>query len=241
MSGFITNTNLLGKLWSNFSKRTGGSPPFTPLNLASLFAWLRADLVVLDGSNNVATLTDRSPNGYNATQPSVANRPGYVANAGLGYLNLTGTQSIIGFGTPSNPQPFEVFMVVRSAGTPGGNVYLFDSGFGGNTVISQQNSTGFATMSAGSGITDANLGVVDHIIDAKFNGASSNISLDGGAGTTGNAGTNALGVSFTIGNDGTYTAGFVGRVYEIIICDALLSAPDRTSLISYLKTRYSIV
>lgn len=219
-------------------------PPWTPLSLTALFAWYGSTNFVLDTARNVQKWTDRGPNGYHALQTAATHRPahGLSPRRGVEYLQLNGSQSLVVPNSPAKAQPLEVFMVCRPAGAPGWNSYVFDSGAGNATVLFQQNNTGNWSLNAGAALIGSALTAKDHIASAQFNGGASNVAIDGVAGTTGAGGANALGATMTLGNvgDGSFSSGFIGRIYEVIVCSALLSASDRLTLIGYLKSKYQI-
>jgi hypothetical protein len=227
------------------TRRFAGKRPaaFTPAKLPGLVAWYRGDHVVTDGSSNVQTATDLGPNGYTATQGGAGNRPAFVANGGLSYWNNLAATSLVATTAPGLAQPFEVWAVVRPASaTPGAGGYIFDSAAGNQTVLAQLAATGVTQVYAGVSLTDAaQITVADHIVRGVFNGASSIGALDGGAGTTGNAGAQALGATFTLCNNGGggLANGFVGRWYETVLV-LPLSVGNATSLTKYFKARYSI-
>lgn len=219
-------------------------PPRSPLSLTALFAWYDSKNFVLDKAGNVQTWKDRGPNGYHATQTTINHRPahGVSSKHGREYLNLGGAQSLVVPNSPAKAQPVEVFAVTRSSTGTGGGSIVFDSGAGLQCSLLRTGTPAFMAY-AGAALSDVLvLTAADHIVDAQFNGGAGNVAQDGKAGTTGAIGASGLGATMTIGSkgDGSYTFGFIGRIYEVIVCSALLSASDRLTLIGYLKSKYQI-
>lgn len=222
-------------------------PAWSPLKLPTLFAWLDSNGFVLDKSRNVKQWTDRGPNGYHATQTGSTHRPahGQSARRGVEYLNLNGVNQVLTMlGTVTKAQPVDIFAVVRpstltSAGGGGAGVIL-DSGAGANTQCAMLDG-GTTGVFAGALLTGPALNRADHIVNFSLNGGASLISVDGKPGTPGAAGANTLTAVLSIGNSPLPSnVGWTGRIYEIIVCFALLSAQDRLTLTGYLKSKYQI-
>jgi hypothetical protein len=137
-------------------------------------------------------------------------------------------------------KPFEMFAVVRSAYVSG-NAYLVDYGSGNHCVLYEAASK--ISLSDGGVLTGPTVtNGLDTIVDALCNGASSSLTLNGGTPVVGDAGSvdpDATGIQIG-GFRASYLTGWVGRIYEVIVCSSALSAGNRASLIKYFKNRYSI-
>ncbi len=219
-------------------------PPWSPLSLTALFAWWDSKNFQLDKAGNVQRWLDRGPNGYDAIQTVASARPahGLSPRRGVEYLNLNGQHSLVVPNSPAKAQPVEVFVICRSTAVSAGGSSLFDTGAGLQANILQQFGTRNITIYSGASLVGSSMTIADHIVDAQYNGGASNIAIDGAAGTTGAAGAAGIGATMTIGNkgDGLFGFGFIGRIYEVVVCSALLSASDRLTLIGYLKSKYRI-
>ena len=207
--------------------------PWSPAVLGSaVLAWYRGDTVpTLDGSNNVVSLADRGPHGYTATQATPANRPGYARNGGLGYLDCSSSTLLPIPTIPITAQPIEIFAVVHptSVDVPGTFPGIFATGAGGLNLY-QYDDSSLLVSNAGHSLTTP-ITVADHIVSAQFNGAASSVTVDNVT-TVGDAGTHGIAASPAI------AFAFVGRYYELIVINRLLTAPERLQMVSYLETRY---
>jgi hypothetical protein len=81
--------------------------PFTPTNLPDLKLWLPADRINQANNTAVATWSDQSGNGYDATQSTTAARPTYIASGlnGLPVVRFDGTDDTLS--VPSSTATFK--------------------------------------------------------------------------------------------------------------------------------------
>ena len=98
--------------------------PFTPTNLPDLQLWLPADRINQANNTAVATWSDQSGNGYDATQGGSAARPTYIASGlnGLPVVRFDGTDDRLSI--PSSTATFKFLhsdvstvFIVAKAGT----------------------------------------------------------------------------------------------------------------------------
>jgi hypothetical protein len=129
---------------------------------------------------------------------------------------------------------FYAFLTTSAAG----NQYMLDGG-------SNANYSGFnggASRAVGGGVqlngpaVSAN---AIHYMNVRFNGASSAISIDGGADTVGTTNPAAGSGTITLGNFGGTGFGLTGQGYEWMGFAGILSAGDRALVKTYLASWYS--
>jgi hypothetical protein len=94
---------------------------------------------------------------------------------------------------------------------------------------------------AGSDVAGAASDTNSHVLCGVFNGASSNLRVDGGAGTSGAAGAQGVSTILRIGCESGAASGFMdGRIAEIIGYDSALSVANINLVGNYLGTKWGI-
>lgn len=230
----------------------GGS--FTPVRLPGLVSWLRSDLGVTLASGKVSAWADQSPVRTNGvSQGTAAQQPTYVASGGangLPYLNCgISAMSQLNFPTScfSALTAAEVFVVFNNAtdpplgsaaGTP------FTMGFsGGQTLVPYRTNTVYGAF--GSTTQKSALGPTGGITASTF---LYNVASSASEWTERHNGTlfyttatNAVAfdaaqwlLSLNLGN------WLVGRFYEFIMFNRVLSAGERALVNQYVYKRYGI-
>lgn len=229
---------------------SAGATPITILGSSIIAAWYRADLGVSLQSGaptQVSAWADQGPNGNNVANSTSAQQPTWVSGkAGIAHLNFSASRILnLSGGAFTLPQPFEVFAVASSnTNTPSPSAYLWD--FSPlNTCDGQFNATA-AKIGAANGastvlVAPPTVGSV-FVLDAQFNGASSQANIDNGTPTTGNLGSGhpTGGVPLTVGNAlaGSFSNGWIGSIYELLILNALVPTAERSTLNAYFQNLY---
>lgn len=220
---------------------------FTPTNITSLYAWYDSnDAATIYQDSALTTLAgvgdvvggwkDKTANLNHVLQATTTNKP-TRQTAGIrfdgidNYLRCT-------FGA-SQAQANEVWMVADYNGSTSATSYLF-----GAIDTSNRAELGMATskyvLLAGSSfstsITPTNNKQIHQII---FNGASSALAINGGAASTGNPGAQAM-TGLTLG--ARFDLGAWGNVdiQEFLLFSSAPTADERTSLLSYLNSKWSV-
>jgi hypothetical protein len=214
---------------------------FIPTQVSGCVGWFRSDLgISLDGSGNVQQWNDQSGNGFNVSQGTAANRPGYVTTQSTPALHWTTTsQGLLDSGgfTPLS-QPIEYFVVASESSTSAGVLVDTNAGTGCSTFANGLNinvSNG-GTQIAGPPI----LASTPFVSDSIFNGSTSSIAVNGGTPVTGNLSTTGTGTSLAIGERTTGGVGWLGNIQEVVFYSRKLSASERTRVLRYLGGRYGI-
>lgn len=214
-----------------------------PLQVSGIQGWFDADKIsgVSDGGD-VATWNDSSFNGRALTEAT--NRPTYHLNQynGKPCVRFNGTSDILSsasFTTVAQPATqFLVAKVITADLTLNTTHYLTNCGGAQQSILVVDSLTNETfRISAGASITgpakDTNL----HVFVGLFNGASSNIRVDGGAGTGGNASTGGMSQFFLGARTGA--AEFTNcDICEFIPYSGSLALADINKLGTYLAAKW---
>ncbi len=211
-----------------------------PESITGLVAWYRADDIALADNAAVASWSDKTINAHTLTDLGAAGSdPTYKTAILNGHaIARFGASSGKGLstGTFTLSQAFTVF-IIGSTTLPGSNQVFFDGRTANVTLI--RALFGNMDMNAGSEITGPATDTSFHCIVSVFNGATSKIRQDGGAGVGGNAGSaNAGGI--TIGANFSLAQSLNGDIAEVLVYDTALSLTDINNLGDYLATFYGL-
>lgn len=222
------------------SRRVGPSTPaFSPLNVAGIQFWVRADTVLLDGSNNVQQATDLSGNGNHFTQGTAGSRPAWNSSdalfGGKPSIQVLSGKSIANTGF-SLSQSLSLF-VVGAISTD--NTEIFS---GATTRVDIGRSpTGFYMFAGTATVNTASRDSNGHAfgyIATSGSGGNSNLFVDSSASAaaTGNPGSNALA--------GPTISGFAAPVTPSAVAEAIcytgaVSAGNIHAIFAYFGGRYS--
>ncbi len=221
---------------------TPTAAPFSdPSDVPDMEAWFVADSLSLADNAAVASWPDDSGNARHAVQADSAKQP-IVKLVRTGFnghdaVYWDGTDRWLTTPSFTLPQPLTIFSVSKLVDVVNGRtvydgVNAFSCGFLSNSV----GHFIYAGSSVGDSVpptTATNIGV------GVFNGASSKIRLNGGAGTAGDAGTASPG-GFTLG---TFVGGsqvYQGDIAEFIVYSRVLTLVEINDIGNYLATRYGL-
>jgi hypothetical protein len=216
-----------------------GGGPFSPLSLSPKF-WIRSDQIAADRSS----WTDLSGNGRHVVQATGGLRPTLNATDasfnGRPSVAFDGTQYMASAAwSVALAQP-STWYVVALDDLASGDLLIVDGlGAGHRQVIESFNGvpnfySGTAGV-AGTGVFTAALAV-----GVTFNGASTAAWSNSVTTTSpGNPGAEDL-EGVTIGARFNGAFGFVGRLAEVIAFSGAHNLANRTSVMSYLASRYAI-
>ena len=229
--------------------------PFSPSDVAGIVAWYKGDGVLYQDSGRTTLATadgdpigswsDLSGSDRHAAQATSTKRPLLKTGANginsLPVARFDGVDDFLqaAFGLTMT-QPSTLFAVVKLTSATGGTGrYIFDGASVESNLLQSQGGTTNWTVYGGSG----NVGTVasdtnPHVIRAVWNGANSNIGIDGAAGDTGNAGAaTTTGITMGIGGNGT-TGPAPVSVGEVIRYSGNITGTDRTNIETYLKNKW---
>jgi hypothetical protein len=237
VDGYSTSS---GSFQLNITGSGSGSVPGPGLHL-----WLRADVgVTTTGSGTVSQWNDQSGNARNATMTVTTRQPSFVSGAlnGRPVLRFFGAQSM-NLLTPSQPTLFSVFVVGKnSLTTESFSMILGPGGSSPNNQLRWDDGTHalFVTQNAGT-ITTSAIGNtrVYHALSARYDGATMTFYRDGSATSSSSFSTSS---PWTIASVGSwYSTNFMtGDLAEVIIYDRALSESERSSVNTYLRSKYGL-
>jgi hypothetical protein len=220
---------------------------FVPPEIAGCILWLRSDLAVTVVSGNVSAWGDRSGNGNNATQLTVADQPGYLES---GWSN--------GLPTLEFDRANTEFMSLGSMSNSSGSYTIF-------AALDQRNQTSHPQDLIGTRsptrvvalVTNLSAGV--GIFDGSWKGAGAEQNgqqlltwvLDGAAGgfecfrNGASIGTGSYVGSWGWGRPELGRLESTGQLIdaelaEVILYNRVLSSPERARTHAYLAARYGL-
>lgn len=225
-----------------------GARPFTPRDLPGVVYWLDAGAIigVADGGSiAAANLRDGSSAGRGPL--ASANAVTYRADGGTGRpgVEFDGSTSYTRSPSFAVAQPFRVFMVAKQITWSGGRRFI-DGVTVNKAVINQSSLAPKLGLYAGSSATplDDTLQFGNaSLIEAKFDGASSSLQVDGNTMGLGSAGTNGYSDGVTLGAAGNLGAGFFANftLMELVVADGTLTAAQAVQLRDHLSAKHRLV
>lgn len=235
----------IGVYLGRASKRPGGPAAPNPKTIlgSALIHWARADFVTLNGSS-VSAMTDLSGAGNPWSQGTAANQPAYTASDAT--LNNQATMRFDGSNdsmssafNPPTAATVEVWIIAKSI-TWTGNDVLFGTQAVGNCTVFQGGASPQYAMYGGSG-ANVNGGVTLGNwarIRATFTSSTSDAILVKATTVTGTSAGFQASVSSELGH-GAELLGFADFQFaEIWLLNRASTGPERTSLDSYIDSRY---
>ena len=250
--GPTADPGAVGRTLLQSYQQTQNPWPIAPFATSGLRAWYRADLgAAPDAAGNIGRWTDLSGSGYHAVQNDPAARPQPVANqlSGQPVLRFKGLNDVNApkqyFDLPNlmaGATAGELFIVARLKDFA--NTYNGLAHFG----------TGYGTIYQPSGLWNdfgtADLEFYPRSTDATFTSPhllNTSISATGGSTLRLNAAETITltgqTVSFrtdpSLGID-RYSEAFNGDIAEVLVFDRVLTPAERTTLQTYLATKYGI-
>lgn len=216
---------------------------FLPTSVSGCKLWLRADLGITLNAGNVSLWADQSGNGHNASESTGAKQPAYFASGGaLGqaYTLWTENSAQILLGTLSISTPFSYYIVCDYDGT-GTNSYGFDLGGNTNALQCAGTSNQFNVGVTASTVAFSGLSPnTPYAVLFKGSVGSSTSVIHGFAPQSNASPPTSPMTQFSVGS---YTGdlgvvGWGGKIYEVIVYDHVMTAPEDAQLQAYLTARY---
>ena len=213
---------------------------FSPTDISGLQLWLKADTITgLSDGATVATWTDSSGNGFNATQSTEANKPIYKVGivGGKPVVRFDGTNDgMVVSASLSVALPCTVFVVYsyRSTTSAGRRAV---QGVSNNWLIGPYSLIYRAYNSAflDGAATTQNLFIVSCMRqlsgDAKL--------FNNGTQVATNANNTAPG-QMALGASGAFGEPLDGDIAEVIVYNSALSTTDRQAVEAYLDNKYNL-
>jgi len=221
----------------NFTIRHDAWPQeaWTPADIAGLQIWLDASQIVgLNDGDAVATWTDASGNGYNATQGTASKRPIYRPTGinGAAAVQFDGVDDVLNFSTITFTGTSTVLLVTH--GTSG----VFNNPFGGTKAAGWYPA--FTVIAYNRYYLPAGIGSINYkaITTVRDNAPAAAFRI--------NAVDKALGSSFAYGADQADGIGanafgqFQGYIAAVLVYSAAVSDAQIQQLETYYNALYAI-
>jgi len=230
---------------------------FTPLDILGCACWLRSDKNVTLSSNKVSAWGDLSGNGRSVTQQTVSSQPDYVSSGGannLPYFNLTqsgdvGKEMHWVTNAWSALTAGEIFWIGQRLTDP---TMLSPGGGGGmwqtnvvETLVPYPNGTIYDFS-----LTTVRKDAIPYTVGLFALPYCYNVSSQANLWTNRLNGTqlfttstNAFGISSTTQIFGSANPSiyYLGKHYEFIVFNRVLSSQERTQMNLYIYNRYGII
>lgn len=219
-----------------------------PLTISGLQLWLDGNDPA--GNNNnpsngtaISAWVDKSGLKRNATQASGTLQPAYYSNvqAGKGVIRFDGSNDTLATAAFSSviAIPYTQFVVLKTTVYKSFNVALNDV-----TTLSSMGVHGDSSKMYLFNGAVANVGITNtsfNLLYTKWNGTSTDISVNGGATSTVNPGTTRTSLSgLRIGANTDLSNAFAGDIAEIIIYNRTLTASEISTVNNYLKNKWGV-
>jgi len=193
-------------------------------------------------SGSIPTLFDASGNEYDAIQTTTADHPTVDKNSigGRWGLNFDGSGDELISNNSFTTSPATHFWVA-SLNTSSNKEHIVDGKKSNNSDTRQIVRSYGSNWSIynGNGISGGTADQNDHIFEAVFDGANSEIIIDGTSVAQGDAGIGTL-EDMTIGSNRGGGAYWKGLINEGLIFDAKLSSNQRSKIRSHIQDWYSL-
>ena len=215
---------------------------FLPTDLANLEFWFRSDLGITITGAGVSTLADQGPANLDLTQSTDAKRPSLESAVLNGHdaLRFDGVDDYMDRAIASLSQPNTVYFVARMI-IDNVNDYFFDSKTAAINRGAFQSDAGSnwlmngGTNLAGSAASDTST----HYWTFVFNGASSELFVDGSSDASGDAGADGWDFGSMGGRyDESRFANF--DFFEYFCYGAVHDAATIATVEAYLTSRYAL-
>ena len=212
---------------------TGGE-----INSGAMLAWVTEFSGTANGF--VSTWYDQSGFANNATQATTTAQPKIVDAGALvtGGIEFDGVDDLLSNGSLTLGATVTAYSVTNS--TAKGNSSFIYSINGTSGIVDFTDPSGFASIFAGTSLkASTDISGVDVLKSSLFNGANSNIRVNGASVVTGTSSTQLANGTLVIGGGGSVPDRMLGTIKEIIIYDSDQSA-NRTGIEANINAAYSI-
>ncbi len=219
-----------------------GAVAFSPLSLSPTAWYDPSDMTTLFQDSAGATpvtatgqpvgrMLDKSGNGHHLIQATAGSRPTYTEGGGFKYLVFDGAGDEMAVASIAITQSNSVALAFEQT-VASGNVI---DASGARQIVS--NSGAQISMFAGAAQPNMAAAALNtpYVANCLFDGASSNVRLNGTVSANQNPGTDGLS-ALVVGR-----FNFNGRLHGLIIRDAPFDATDRATIDTYLGGKCGVV
>jgi hypothetical protein len=224
-----------------------------PASISNLYLWLDADdasTFTYSSGTVVSQWNDKSANGYNATQATVANQPSRVTSPSTG-VKFDGSNDVLSTTASFNGSIFTIFSVIRDLNSPstligtgsGGTQIYFPYKDTNNHYFQTETSWGLLNIAQPSGLYE---------METRYDGAGSTnadkmkVRYNGSEQTLTFTNT----IESTLSRSGETTAlgaynftpilPISGIISEIVAYNKVLTATELSDVRGYLSTKWGI-
>lgn len=228
----------------------GGAAPFTPNDIAGCVRWYNASAITgLANNDPVATWTDLSPSGIDATQSTPASRPTFQTNVinGLPVVGFDANAQFMGVGSLSALTQGEVFVLIKVPNDPAlDQAYTGAWRFGTHPSNDHYGYTNGEVYDGSGSDTRKSCGnpslslAAWRLVDIYSATNDWAFLIDGGV--LHSTATNTVGFSPTcyIGRTTDVVIYLLGQIAEVIVYDRKLTSDERIQIQDYIKAKYSL-
>jgi hypothetical protein len=231
---------------------------FYPSNLSNLRLWLKADSVGTYDipTKEITSWTDRSGNGFNASQTTKAKKPlwrGYDGSKDKSYVAFDGTDDYMLINTNMlTSADFSMFFVFKQDDTSADAEYIFNINTTAqqyvavycdtNVIYTHISDSAGNSRTLSGGVANrwniVELALQGDSMEMRINGADTDATI-GSYATPVHSGNSSVGARNQ--NSGSNISKyFDGNIQEAIVYNGFHTDKDRTSVRNYLSTKYNI-
>ena len=240
---------VLARRRSVVPRRGSVAGAFSPISIAGLQVWLKADAITgLANGDPVAAWSDSSGNGNGAAQATTSKRPTFRSGVS-GTLNA---QPLVRFDGVDDflqtapfasalAQPGMAFWVGKYA-AGSATQFFMDGITATDRWAALVNYPSLNTLDVYAGANTSPLALSSgnyFLLTVLWNGVNSLAWTNGTAGSTVSAGANSV-TGLTLGAHYSAIAPLNGDVAEVIVYNSALSSSDRAQVWNYLNNKYAL-
>ena len=234
--------------WARAVRFSGTAAAFSPFDIvgSTVTNWYKADagLNTSEPGATITTWADSSGSAYSSTLNSTAGtiKVSSITQNGISMVYCDGSSQMGGSNKTDVAQPHTWFLVFRPTAWTSAGTYQFIVQMEADVQQLRKRGT-LLTVEFYAG-TAIDGGTINNntttMLTTIFNGASSSLAINGGAPTTGNAGTNGS-TSYPVicaASAGLYR--YTGFIMEWLVYSGALSAADQTTVRNHLNSKWAI-
>lgn len=231
-----TSNILVPFMQPQFRRGTGGA--FSPSDLTGLKLWLKADSLALNDNDPVATWTDSSGLGNNATQVTAGFKPLFktaILN-GKPIVRCDAVDDGMSSAAVAN-RPYTIFLVASQPSQPGATTSrILAGGSGLNTLIAIRRPNN--CVFTGGDVRGLPFGAngVACVVALTVSAVQTTTLHHNGTDIADATPSSANFGTVNLGTGGTYAEAANADVAEVIVYDTALSTTDRQSVETYLRS-----
>lgn len=237
--------NLLNLQNFLFRKSSAISAVFSPSDISGIRLWLKSEsLDAISNDATIATWTDSSGGGFDASQSTESSKPIKQTVSGKSVCRFVSTDRLFSTTmTAIGTSEFHTFIVLkRNGGSGDRTIFSLGNGAGANGLHNVDPGNNYYFNPAGSGgfADGASVDATTEIMEVRKSSGTVYVKKYGGSESSS---------ALTVNTDAGFVLGsyneagaqpFAGDVFEVIVYPSNLSAGNLSSVESYLATKYGL-